>query len=80
MRPIHETAYPRLKQNLSINEVERLYTLTSQEIVWLRKRRLSKYLQLDAMVNLKCFQTLGYFPHVSEIPEVAIKGSASSFL
>lgn len=73
MPAIHETAYPRLKQNLSAHDIERLYTPTDQEVASLRKRRFGTPLLLNAMVYLKCFQLLGYFPKHYEIPVAAIK-------
>lgn len=65
MAAIHDTAYPRLKYNLTQKEIASVYTLIDEEIAWLRKRRFKGELPL---VYLKCFQRLGNFPESGDIP------------
>ena len=68
MAAIHDTAYPRLKYNLTQKEITRVYTPIDEEIAWLRKRRFKGEQSLTCLVYLKCFQRLGYFPKPGDIP------------
>ena len=68
MAAIHDTAYPRLKYNLTQKEIARVYTPIDEEIAWLRKRRFKGEQPLACLVYLKCFQRLGYFPKPGDIP------------
>ena len=61
MAAIHDTAYPRLKYNLTQKEITRVYTPVDEEMIWLKKRRFKGDQSLTCLVYLKCFQRLGYF-------------------
>ena len=77
MAAIHDTAYPRLKYNLSQKEINSIYTPLDDELIWVRTRRLKGELTLLCLVFLKCFQRLGYFPKVADIPKSIIVHIAS---
>ena len=68
MAAIHDTAYPRLKYNLTQKEIARVYTPIDEEIAWLRKRRFKGEQSLTCLVYLESFQRLGYFPKPGDIP------------
>lgn len=77
MAAIHDTAYPRLKYNLTQKEIARVYTPVDEEMVWLKKRRFGGDQSLSCLVYLKCFQRLGYFPKPNAIPLSLINHIAS---
>ncbi len=77
MAAIHDTAYPRLKYNLTQKEIARVYTPMDEEMIWLKKRHFKGDQSLTCLVYLKCFQRLGYFPKPSDIPVSLINHIAS---
>ncbi|MEH6478264.1 MAG: DUF4158 domain-containing protein, partial [Sneathiella sp.] len=77
MTAIYDTAYPRLKYNLTQKEIIRVYTPVDEELIWLKKRRFRGELSLACLVYLKCFQRLGYFPKPGDIPVSVINYVAS---
>lgn len=77
MAAIHDTAYPRLKFNLTQKEISRVYTPVDEEMIWLKKRRFNGDQSLTCLVYLKCFQRLGYFPKPSDVPVSLINHIAS---
>ncbi|MVF14919.1 Tn3 family transposase [Ketobacter sp. MCCC 1A13808] len=77
MAAIHDTAFPRIKYNLTHKEIARVYTPIHEEIIWVRKRRFKGAQSLTCLVYLKCFQRLGYFPNPSDIPVSVINYIAS---
>src|SRR3990167_7897862 len=61
MAAIHETAYPRIKPNMSHQELKEIFTPTEEELALL-KRKTKKTLpvpRLGFMIILKCYQYLG---------------------
>src|SRR5262249_15848669 len=62
MTAIHETAYPRLRSNLTEKELRELYTPTLEEMVFVQRVTSSPVTALGVAVLLKTFQRLGYFP------------------
>jgi len=61
MAAIHETAYPRIKPNLSHKEQKEIFTPTVEELILL-KSKTKKALpisRLGFMITLKCYQYLG---------------------
>jgi len=68
MASIHETAYPRFSYNITKKDLQKVYTPTADETLWLNKQRLNPHSKLVGMIYLKCIQRLGYFPKTNEIP------------
>lgn len=68
MAAIHDTAYPRLKYNLTKKEIIRIYTPLDEEIIWANARRFKREQFLLCLVYIKYFQRLGHFPKTREIP------------
>lgn len=61
MTAIHETAYPRIRSNLSDRELEELYTPTSDDLSFIHRSTKSSVAAFGGLVLLKTFQRLGYF-------------------
>lgn len=72
MALIERTAYPRFTQNLSTQELARLYTPTLHETDLVRKVTRGKDQSLACLVMLKSFQRLGYFPAPEEVPDAVV--------
>jgi hypothetical protein len=68
MTAIHETAYPRIRSNLSDQELKELYTPTPDDLVFIERSTKSMIAAFGAMVLLKTFQRLGYFPAFDALP------------
>jgi len=68
MTAIHETAYPRIRSNLSDAELQELYTPTPSDLAFARRVTKSAGMELGLLVLLKTFQRLGYFPRFDELP------------
>ena len=68
MTAIHETAYPRLRSNLTDKELRELYTPTPEEMAFVRQVTSSTVTALGVVVLLKTFQRLGYFPAMATLP------------
>ena len=68
MTAIHETAYPRIRSNLSDAELQELYTPTPGDLAFARRATKSLGTELGLIVLLKTFQRLGYFPRFDELP------------
>lgn len=73
MASIERTAYPRFKRNLSKKELQRIYTPSLEEIQFVYSFARGPEFLLKAMVLLKTFQKLGYFPKSHDIPTVIIE-------
>jgi hypothetical protein len=68
MTAIHETAYPRLRSNLTDKELRELYTPTPEEMAFVQQVTSSTVIALGEAVLLKTFQRLGYFPAFETLP------------
>ena len=68
MTAIHETAYPRLRSNLTDKELRELYTPTLEEMVFVQQATSAPVTALGVAVLLKTFQRLGYFPAFETLP------------
>ncbi len=73
MASIERTAYPRFKRNITKNELHRIYTPTLEETQFVHSFVRGDEFLLKAMVLLKTFQKLGYFPKGHSIPKPIIK-------
>ena len=67
MPQIHETAYPRIKPDLSPRELEETYSLTREEVDFVFKSAREPTTRLGLAVLLKIAQRLGYFPTLAEV-------------
>ena len=68
MTQLHETAYPRLKADLTQQELQEFYTLTASEIVFVDQIAQRPVARAAAFLYLKLFQRLGYFIQIKDIP------------
>jgi len=68
MTAIYETAYPRIKPDITINELENLYTPSAAELKFVTKQRRQPHAQYILLLLLKTFQRLGYFILLKEVP------------
>ena len=73
MASIERTAYPRFKRFLSARELHVFYTPQLEEIAWLRGVAGSDEHLLAAMVQLKAFNRLGYFPDMEKVPAAVVE-------
>jgi TnpA family transposase len=70
---IDRTAYPRFKRVVSARELAEAFTPTMDEIAWARGRTQTEQHLLALVVWLKAYQRLGYFPKLSDVPDVVIE-------
>ncbi len=77
---INETVYPRLKNNISLNELNEIYTPTNDEITFVNKSARGGTQKLCLLVMLKTFQRLGYFTQIREVPNCIIEHLSSILL
>jgi Domain of unknown function (DUF4158) len=69
MASIERTAYPRLNQNFTKSELKDFYTLTSEELFFVRETARNEEPQLHLLLNLKLFQKLNYVPYLEDVIE-----------
>ena len=67
MPSIQDTAYPRLRSQVSQRELAEVYTPTADELTLARRGAKGAVAQLGFLVLLKTFQRLGYFVAVAEV-------------
>ena len=79
MTAIHETAYPRIRSNLSAKELEALYTPTPDDLAFIHRSTKSPVAAFGGVVLLKTFQRLGYFPSFDALPPRLIHHLATAF-
>ncbi|WP_153637224.1 DUF4158 domain-containing protein, partial [Marinobacter salsuginis] len=73
MVAIYQTAYPRIKSDITEDELGDIYTPTTEDQRWaLRHCRRSSVSFLGLLVQLKTTQRLGRFVSLGEIPKVII--------
>lgn len=68
-----ETAYPRLKQTLTANELERVYTPTGAQLRLARHVTNGPVAHIGFLTLLITFQRLGYFISIADVPERLIQ-------
>ena len=68
MASIERTAYPRFRRLVTAREMASL-TPGLDELAWIRERTRSNSHMLALAVSLKCFQRLGYFPNMMDVPQ-----------
>jgi hypothetical protein len=70
---IDRTAYRRFRRVVPARELQEVYTPNLAEVQWARGvTRCDEHL-LVLVVLLKCFERLGYFPRVEEIPAAIVE-------
>ena len=77
MTAIHETAYPRIRSNLSEPELHTLYTPTPDDLAFIQRTMKSTVAAFGGVVLLKTFQRLGYFPFFDALPPRLIQHFAT---
>jgi hypothetical protein len=65
---LQDTDYPRLSFNVTQDSLQRIYTPVKKERLWLKRQHFTHQSTVVCIVLLKCFQQLGYFPNVTDIP------------
>ncbi len=78
MSGIHETAYPRLKCDISEQELDAIYTPTAEEWVFVRSLYRQATQRAYVLIQLKLLQRLGYFVPLSSLPAILIEHICSS--
>ncbi|HET7300564.1 MAG TPA: DUF4158 domain-containing protein, partial [Oleiagrimonas sp.] len=73
MTTLHETAYPRIKANLTAAELRDVYTPSEAELAWAGQVAQSLVTRLAVLVHLKLSQRLGRFIPLSEVPAQIIR-------
>lgn len=73
MAPGDRSAYPRFPSTLSAHDLTTRYTPSPEEIQWCQSIARDTPLQHAALVFLKCFQQLHYFPEPSDIPDEILR-------
>jgi hypothetical protein len=70
---VQDTAYPRLKTNLSPKELAAIYTPTEDELELAARVTKGHVAHLGFLVLLKVFQRLGYGVLMTEVPAAIIR-------
>ncbi|MEM6801305.1 MAG: Tn3 family transposase [Bacteroidota bacterium] len=78
MVSIQETAYPRLKVNLSRKVLENCFCPTAEEIAFANKSCRKETNRICFLALLKTFQHLGYFLQLTQIPGSILNTVAQS--
>jgi TnpA family transposase len=74
MPSVQETAYPRLKSNLTVKELTTIYTPTVEELAFARGVTASGGgTRLGLLILLKTFQRLGYAVSTQAVPNSIIR-------
>jgi len=74
---INETAYPRFKSIITENDLENVYTPTSQEILYANEVTRNQKNKVQFLIMLKSFQRLGYSINIVDVPKAIIKHIAN---
>jgi DNA integrity scanning protein DisA with diadenylate cyclase activity len=70
---IQDTAYPRLKSNLSAKELAAIYTPTHEEQSLAKQVTKGRVAKLGFLILLKIFQRLGYAVPITSVPASVIQ-------
>jgi len=77
MAAVQDTAYPKLKHNITKKEITRIYTPLDEEILFANQFRYTADKRFLCLLYIKCFQRLGYFPKPNEVPQSILVHIAS---
>lgn len=72
MSSVHETAYPRLKDEFTEQELVAIYTPTPEELRFVAARYRRVTLQIFLLIQLKLLQRLGYFVALAGVPNEVV--------
>lgn len=72
MASLERTIYPVFARHYSAKELQRYFTPSDDEVVWITSNARSAALRLGLAVLLKSFQQLHYFPALDDIPSEII--------
>ena len=73
MPSIQETAYPRLKTNLTTQELTTIFTPTAEERALADKHTRTRPTYVSFLILLKTFQRLGYAISSRDVPGSIIR-------
>src|SRR3954447_24997660 len=73
MPAAHETAYPRLKENVTPADLAKIYTPTAEELALAMSTSNRRGARLGFLVLLKTFQRLGYFVLLCDVPQAIVQ-------
>lgn len=73
MTAIHETAYPRIRSNVTDEELVELYTPSEEELDFAHENTQAPLQKLGLLILLKTFQRLGYFPLLRDVPQRLVR-------
>ncbi|WP_148715761.1 Tn3 family transposase [Chitinolyticbacter meiyuanensis] len=79
MTTLSETAYPRLKANLSLKELRDIYTPTEAEVAFANQVAQRPLARFAVLIHLKLFQRLGFFTLLRDVPEPIKRHIAQAF-
>ena len=69
MASIYDTIYPKFKKEFTQIELQEIYTPTEAELKFADKVTGRKSTKLCFLITLKCFQRLGYFISIINVPD-----------
>uniref|UniRef100_UPI001683BDBE Tn3 family transposase n=1 Tax=Oscillatoria sp. FACHB-1407 TaxID=2692847 RepID=UPI001683BDBE len=72
MPTVQDTAYPRLRTNLSRKELDSIYTPNGDELSLAKRITRGRVANLGFLILLKVFQRLGYPVFLSDVPAAII--------
>jgi len=68
MALIDRTAYPRLPSSVAERDLVEVFTPAAEEAQWAWTQVIEPQARLVLLVMLKCYQRLGYFPQLGQVP------------
>src|SRR6516162_1674604 len=77
MTAVHETAYPRIRSDLSDKELKDLYSPTPEDLAFIDRSTKSTVAAFGGVILLKTTQRLGYFPSFDALPPRLIRHFSS---
>lgn len=77
MTAVHETAYPRIRSDLSDKELKDLYSPTPEDLAFIERLTKSTVAAFGGVILLKTAQRLGYFPFFDVLPPRLIRHFSS---
>ncbi|MGH0945637.1 DUF4158 domain-containing protein [Bacillus mycoides] len=78
MPSIQDTIYPRMKNNVTSQELANVYTPNRKEFEWTATKSRGNIQQLGLLVLLKTVQKLGRFPKLLDVPQIIIEHIAKT--
>ena len=76
MPSIHETAYPRIRSDVTNQDLRNVYTPSTDEIALANSVAKGENSKICFLILLKTFQRLGYFVQLREVPESVVASIA----